>query len=164
MLNQSEMHGYQLNAHLETNIPIALKKPTAYNILEKMEIDGWISHVEEFTGERARKVYSLTPKGKTVFIEMLEREVSTFQLGEYPGLVSLGFLDFIPKKKRTKLLTKRRGYLEKLVNGFADSEHPTEDRTAAHSGSTSLIFSYVRRSLELQLKFLNEVIAAEEVK
>ena len=50
ILRQSDMHGYLLNAHLDGTIPISLKKPTAYNLLDRMEEDGWVEHRDEPTG------------------------------------------------------------------------------------------------------------------
>ena len=160
MLNNTEMHGYLLNAHLGAKIPIEIKKPTAYNILDKMEQDGWITHKEEFTGERSRKIYSLTQQGKKIYLEMLEKELSTFHPGEFPDLVSIGLIDSISKKKRIRLLLKRRSSLENYIKDFHPSGGNTEDDP--HKGSSNLIFHYIRRSLELQLSFLDEVISHEE--
>lgn len=162
MLNNTEMHGYLLNAHLGTKIPIEIKKPTAYNILDKMEQDGWVTHEEEFTGDRSRKIYSLTRQGRKIYLEMLENELSTFHPGEFPDLVSIGLIDSISKKKRIKLLLKRRNSLEKYIDDFNPSEADPEDDNNPHKGSSNLIFSYIRRSLELQLSFLDEVISCEE--
>jgi DNA-binding PadR family transcriptional regulator len=162
MLNNTEMHGYLLNAHLGAKIPIEIKKPTAYNILDKMEQDGWVTHEEEYTGERCRKIYSLTHRGKKIYIEMLEKELSTFHPGEFPDLVSIGLIDSIPKKKRIKLLLKRRSSLEEYIKDFIPSGGKPEDENNPHKGSSNLIFTYIRRSLELQLSFLEEVISCEE--
>ena len=56
MLRENEMYGYQLNEFLETHLgsAVQLKKPTAYNLLNKMAADGWISYREEQEGNRYR--------------------------------------------------------------------------------------------------------------
>ena len=40
LLRKNDMHGYLLNAHLGGAVPISLKKPTAYNLLDRMEQGG----------------------------------------------------------------------------------------------------------------------------
>ena len=75
LLRQVDMHGYMLNAHLGTATPISLKKPTAYNLLERMEQDGWVTHRDEPTGDRPRRVYSVTGQGEQMFQDLLRQQL-----------------------------------------------------------------------------------------
>ncbi len=159
LLKNSDMHGYHLNAHLESNIPLHIKKPTAYNLLARMEQDGWIIHRSEYTGNRERRIYSLTSKGTEVFEKMLREDLSTFNLQEYPGLISMWLLEFVPTSERRKLLESRRNSLQAHLEAFRVQSHDGENLTTQHEGSSALVIEFVRRSLNLELAFLDEVIA-----
>lgn len=160
LLKQADMHGYHLNTHLESNIPVQIKKPTAYNLLARMEQDGWIVHKSEFTGNRERRIYSLTSKGKKIYRKMLKEELSTFSLQEYPSLVGIWLLDDVPHEERKELLASRREALQGQLLMFSDQEHDGENLQRDHEGSSALVIEFIRRSLKLELEILDEIIAA----
>lgn len=162
LLRQTDMHGYMLNAHLDSTIPIAMKKPTAYNLLEIMEKDGWITHRDELTGNRARKVYTVTESGEAMFFKLLRHQLSAFTPGEHPGMVSIGFLDAIPAPEAVKLIRNRKSQIENYIAIF---NKMTEGKTAPnnhHHGSTNLAIEYTHRALTLEMQFLDEVIKTLE--
>lgn len=152
LLRNQDMHGYLLNAHLDGTVPLSLKKPTAYNLLERMEEDGWVSHRDEPTGDRPRRVYSITQDGDAAFLELLRQQLGELTPTEVPGLVSLSFLDCLPASEATELVKRRRAALEERRDAF------TGDRDDKHSGSTFFAIDYTRRLLELEAQFLAEVI------
>lgn len=154
LLRQTDMHGYLLNEHLEGVAPMTLKKPTAYNLLDRMEQDGWIEHRGEFTGERARKVYSLTEKGEMAFFRLLRGQLSAYLPNESPAMVSIGFLGALLKSEALELLRKRRdaaAVYRKTLGTDSDAHH-------GHSGSTGLMIEYARRLADLDIVFLDEII------
>jgi DNA-binding PadR family transcriptional regulator len=152
LLRRSDMHGYLLNAHLDGTVPISLKKPTAYNLLERMEKDAWVEHRDEPTGDRPRRVYSITRNGEAAFLKLLRQQLGELTPAETPGLVSLSFLDSLPASEATELLEQRRATLEKRRAAF------TGKRDDEHSGSMFLAIDYTRRLLDLEAQFLDEVI------
>jgi len=155
LLRRNDMHGYLLYAHLDATIPISLKKPTAYHLLDIMEKDGWIACREEHSGKRTRRVYALTRKGETAFADLLRRQLAAFTPPECPGLVSLGFLDALPAGDVRERLEARRAKIRETLAGF----HPEPGESdPQHAGSLNLAFRYYRRTLELELDFLEEVI------
>ncbi len=163
ILRQSEMHGYLLNAHLDGAAPISFKKPTAYNLLERMHTDGWVSYRDEPTGDRPRRVYALTETGEQAFLKLLRKQLQHFAPAEFPSLVSLSFLDALPVAEALAALRKRREALEAhrelLVTetgGDATDQH--------HAGTTGLVVTYLRRSAEMESQFLNEAISHLETK
>jgi len=104
------MHGYQLNDMLEKNpgTPISLKKSNAYKLLGEMEQDGWITAIQEQEGNRPlRRVYSVTEKGKAAFFQMLQENLSSYSSPEFPSLVGLDFLYFLPAEEAASLLETR---------------------------------------------------------
>ncbi len=163
LLRQTEMHGYMLNAHLDCTVPISLKKPTAYNLLERMEKDGWVQHRDEPTGDRPRRVFAVTEAGEHAFQDLLRQQLGAFTPDELPGLVSMSLLDALPAPEATQLLKQRRaaleGYRAALTGSEGESGASTGER---HARSTLLALEYILRSLDLETRFLDEVIAAKE--
>jgi len=159
LLSKADMHGYMLNEHLGMNIPITLKKPTAYNILEKLEQEQLISSKEETTGERKRKVFSLTASGRNEYIRLLREQLSAFLPGEYPNMVSLSFLDDIPNSEALSLLRKRLEKIEQFVRQFSSHDLETD---SGHSDSSFLPFEFARRVIQMEKNFIEEIIQKME--
>ncbi len=158
LLRQSEMHGYMLNAHLDCTAPISLKKPTAYNLLDRMEEDGWVEHRDEPTGDRPRRVFSVTAEGERAFLNLLRQQLASFVPAELPGLVSLSFLDAIPVPEALDLLKQRRAAITEYQAAFGQSGESNASADGHHTGSTHLAIEYIRRFLDLETRFLDEVI------
>jgi DNA-binding PadR family transcriptional regulator len=158
LLRQSEMHGYMLNAHLDGSVPISLKKPTAYNLLDRMEEDGWVEHRDEPTGDRPRKVYSVTKDGEQAFHRLLRKQLKTFAPGEFPSVVSLSFLDAIPAPEALELLKQRRVAIEQYRDGIVTHEGNDAATNEHHTGSAHLSIEYARRFIEMESRFLDEVL------
>jgi len=163
LLRQANMHGYMLNAHLGTTTPISLKKPTAYNLLERMEQDGWVTHRDEPTGDRPRRVYSVTAHGEQMFQDLLRQQLGSFTPAEFPGLVSVGFLDTISAPEAIECLKRRRATIEEFRGSFnVEQGDSSASDEMHHGGSTFLMIEYTRRYLDLEIQFLNEVIGELE--
>jgi len=156
LLRMTEMHGYVLNAHIDSVSPITLKKPAAYNLLDSMERDGWIEHREESTGDRHRKVFSVTTAGEDAFFELLRTQVGAYTPNESPGMVGLSFLDVLPRDDAMDLLHKRR--LSILDYRRAFSSDGNVESGDPHSGSMQLPIEYARRLVDLDLTFIEEII------
>lgn len=158
LLRQNDMHGYLLNAHLDGTIPISLKKPTAYHLLDRMEEDGWIAHRDEATGDRPRRVFSLTSRGERAFRDLLTEQLRNFRPAEFPSAVGLAFIDALPAGEARALLLERRQavatYRDHLVA-------PVDDAATAHdetAGGAHLAVAYARRFAELELDVLDQAI------
>ena len=122
LLNQ-EMHGYQLNEALQQNpgTPISLKKSNAYKLLNGMEEEGWVTHVEKQEGNRPqRRVYSVTEEGEKAFYRLLRGNLSTHPSPEFPSVVGLDFLYMLPKEEAVSLLEKRRQAVDEKFRQLDD--------------------------------------------
>ena len=116
LLLSHDMHGYQLNEVLQHNpgTPISLTKSNAYKLLNDMERDGWITHTQEKVGNRPqRRVYSVTEEGKVEFFRLLRENLSSQPSPEFPGVVGLDFLHFLPSDEAAALLESRLQLVEK---------------------------------------------------
>ncbi|MBV7328501.1 PadR family transcriptional regulator [Chloroflexi bacterium TSY] len=159
LLRNQEMHGYRLNEHLESQaaMPIRLKKPTAYNLLAKMEQDGWVTFRVEQEGNRPpRRVYEITTEGEEAFQALLRDELGSYTPAEFPSVVSLTFLDLVPQQEAKSLLTQRRKQIEARLD---EINIVYQDKAAAaHSGSMNVPFKYMQQHYEGELKLLDELL------
>jgi DNA-binding PadR family transcriptional regulator len=147
------MHGYQLNELLQNNpgIPISLKKSNAYKLLDDMEKDGWVTHVQEQEGNRPqRRVYSVTKEGKEAFYRLLRENLSTYPLPEIPGLVGLDFLHLLPSDEAAALLEKRLQLVDAKFQQFDEVEIEIRQ---SHIGT-----EYLHKYYANEIEFLSEII------
>lgn len=158
LLRKSDMHGYLLNAHLDGSVPISLKKPTAYNLLDRMEQDGWIEHRDEPTGDRPRRVFSVTQRGEHAFQDLLREQLKAFTPAELPAAVSLSFFDVIPATEALELLQHRRRAARRYQESLVPQEAEEAEHHQHHNGSAQLAIEYARRFVELELRLLDEVL------
>jgi DNA-binding PadR family transcriptional regulator len=156
MLRMQEMHGYQLNDFIDTHLgaTIQITKPTAYNLLNKMAEEGWISYQDKQEGNRPpRRVYSITPQGEAAFQRMLRESLSDYKPSEFKGDIALMFLEVITTSEAITLLQKRRLAIEAFLEPFLEfgDEH--------HTGGFSLLIEHQKRHLLAELSWTDEVIA-----
>ncbi len=154
LLRQTDMHGYLLNEHLEGVSPVTLKKPTAYNLLKRMEKDGWVIGRDESTGDMARKVYSVTAEGEEAFLRLLREQLPEYVPNESPAMVSIDFADALNGMEAQVLLRRRRDSAEVYKRALGHSS----DDTHGHGGSAYLPIEYARRLTDLDIEFLDGVI------
>ena len=124
-----------------------------------MEQDGWVTHRDEPTGDRPRRVYSVTGQGEQMFQDLLRQQLGVFTPAEFPGLVSMSFLDAVSAPEAIERLKQRRTMIEEYRGAFTVEESESNaSKEMHHSGSTYLMIEYTRRFLDLELQFLNEDI------
>lgn len=70
VLNAKSMHGYDITKAVEqtTNGCCAPTPGALYPVLREFEQGGYVTFVEETVGGRARKIYSITDKGRKAFL------------------------------------------------------------------------------------------------
>lgn len=116
------MHGYALAEHLADSSVngIELKKSNAYQLLAKMEDEGWIVSSTEQEGNRPpRQVFSLTEAGEEAFQELVRADLSSFHAPQLPGVVSLNHLGLLTGPEAAELLKKRRDRLRSSLARIA---------------------------------------------
>lgn len=150
-----EIHGYQLNEFIDAHLgsTIQLKKSTAYNLLNKMTDEGWISYREEQASNRPpRRVYTITSQGETAFQQLLRESLTQYHPVDFQGDIPLIFLDAIPGEEAIALLQNRRPAVETLLQNL----HEFGDE---HQGGFRLIIEHQKRYLSAELDWLDEVVA-----
>ncbi len=147
------MHGYQLNVVLQQNsgTPITLKKSNAYKLLNDMEKDGWITHVQEQEGNRPqRRVYSVTKEGEAAFYRLLRENLSMYSSPEFPSVVGLDFLYLLPAEEAATLLETR---LQVVDAKYQQLNNISEEIRQSH-----MTIEYLHRYYAKEIEWLTEII------
>jgi DNA-binding PadR family transcriptional regulator len=139
-IQANSSHGYELTALLKNpGVPISIGKGNAYQILEVLERDGWLTVAEEREGNRPpKRVYSITQAGKEGFDTLLRERLAGHLSDDHADAVSLNFLNMVPAEEAALLLEKRLGELErrldevKTVPEEIRKEHPGIDYLYSH--------------------------------
>lgn len=155
LLFEEDMHGYRLNEHLSIKVPITLKKPTTYNILKIMEKDKWVESKESTSGGSMRRIFTITDLGKKEFQRLLREQLSKFTPTENPSMVSISFLDHLPKEESIYLLKNRLKEIQLFLKPLSiESDH----QKTSHVGHYSIPFEFARKILDLEVELLNKLI------
>lgn len=153
------MHGYLVLEHFESRaaMPITFKKPTVYNMLSKMKADGWVVVREEQEGKRPpRSVYEITEAGEAAFQSLLRDEVGSYTEAEFPSVVSLAFLDLLPRHEAKVLLEQRHAQIEDRLREVNASIGELD--MPIHAGSALLPLRYLQRHYMAEMELLEDII------
>lgn len=121
VLTIENQHGYQINDFIENRLcsVVAMKKPTAYALLERLEKTGAVSVYSEQEGSRPpRKVYAITAAGRELFLELLRENLAHSTLPGFAGEVGLMFLNHLPAEEALASLRERKHRVQALLAGM----------------------------------------------
>jgi len=151
-IQANSSHGYELTNLLKTpGVPVSIGKGNAYQILEKLERDGWIISSEERVGKRpSKKVYSITQVGVDGFDSLLRERLAEHLPDDHGDAVSLNFLNMLPAKEAVPLLGRR---LAKLEGRIEEVEAVPEEVRDEHPG-----IDYLYSHLKFERKWLVRLI------
>jgi len=110
LLMVQSQHGYQINEFIERNLDhiVAMKKPTAYALLERLSQAGYVAARSEQDGKRPpRTVYQITPTGSQMFLTLLRENLARAERMTFAGDVGVLFLDHLPREEVLALLGQR---------------------------------------------------------
>lgn len=135
-----EAHGYDLLGMLEHNptVPISLKKGNTYQLLAKMEAEGWVRSREETDGHRSRRMYEATRKGKAKFRELLRLSLEKPSNDESASAVALNFINHIPVNELIELLGRR---LQQIDRRCEELHNIPKEARDTHPG-VELLYQY----------------------
>lgn len=164
LLLEAPMHGYELRKRLTGLLGAfrAFSYGSLYPTLRRMQADGLIVEDAGPQGtlkRRARRVYKLTPAGRERFAELVADTGPQNYTDDGFG-VHLAFFNRTPAEARMRILEGRRRQVEERREGLRE----------AVSRATNSLDRYTRQlhqlgleSSEREVKWLNELIAAERV-
>ncbi|RJF69098.1 PadR family transcriptional regulator [Deinococcus cavernae] len=119
LLTAQDRHGYEINDFIEHNLQnvIALKKATAYQLLERLEHHGLVeSRIEQHGHRPSRKVYHLTDAGRERFGAMLLTQLRQEEALILTGNVPVMFSENLNREDLLASLQERLDKLEARVN------------------------------------------------
>lgn len=119
VLMGQNQHGYQINEFIERALcrVTTMKKPTAYALLDRLAARGFISvHPEQAGNRPPRKVYSITPAGQALFLELLREDLSRASPTTAEGDVGLMMLDYLDRETAIAQLRMRLAAMDAMLS------------------------------------------------
>ena len=158
ILAAEDMHGYQLNQFLKhVSNPIRIGKGNAYQLLAKLEEQGFVEHEEQRHGNRpSRLVYSITSSGKSELSRLLKDQLGKFQPSENPGAVALNYINHLSPQEALSQLQLRRERLALHCESFKEF---SDEIRASHP-----VIDLLMRQNALEAEFLDELIEQYQIK
>ncbi len=152
ILHSEDMHGYQLNQFLKHPAnAIRIGKANAYQLLAKLEEQGFVNHVEQRDGNRPpRQVYSITSAGKAELHRLVKDQLGVYQPIDNPGSIPLNFIELLTPQEALSLLQQRQARLAIHCESFKDF---SDEIRASHPGIDFLV-----RQAALEQEFLNKLV------
>ena len=107
LLHYEDMHGYRIKNHLERNFGHmwTVNFGQIYPALKSMREEGLVDMVEvDQSDAPARKLYSITPKGKKEFVRWLNADPEKNVVLRDPFLLRFTFFDFGDAKRAKDMI------------------------------------------------------------
>jgi DNA-binding PadR family transcriptional regulator len=171
LLLESPMHGYELRKRLTGLLGAfrAFSYGSLYPALRRMQTDGLIVEDAAPVGtakalgtakvRRARRVYRLTDAGSQRFTELVADTGPQNYTDDGFG-VHLAFFNRTPAEARMRILEGRRRQVEERREGLRDAIARASNSFDRY---TKQLHQLGLESSEREVKWLNELIAAERV-
>ena len=154
VLLEEKMHGYRLNEYVThaMSLHTDIKKSTVYYTLEKLEKDGYVEQEMEREGKRPeRRVYQITEKGRSYFLDLLREHLSSYEQAYYADDVGIAFMDQLPADEAHQLLTEKREKIQSILQQL--QEHPE------HGEKWFSVISHNVAHLEVDLAWVNSILS-----
>ncbi|MDX1873321.1 PadR family transcriptional regulator [Mycolicibacterium sp. 120266] len=169
LLLESPMHGYELRKRLTGLLGAfrAFSYGSLYPALRRMQADGLIVEDAAPVGtvlgatkvRRARRVYQLTEAGTQRFTELVADTGPQNYTDDGFG-VHLAFFNRTPAEARMRILEGRRRQVEERREGLREA---VARASSSLDRYTKQLHQLGLESSEREVKWLNELIAAERV-
>jgi DNA-binding PadR family transcriptional regulator len=153
LLLDENMHGYQLNEHIEHTLGFYtdLKRPTLYYTLDKLEKQGYVRARIEQEGNRPElRVYEVTEAGRAYFLDLLRRTLGDFARTTYGDDIAVMFMDQLPAAERRHLLREKRQRTQVALDHLRD--------LPPHGGSVQHVIAHHIIHLEAEIHWLDGIL------
>ncbi|MDH5277050.1 MAG: PadR family transcriptional regulator [Gammaproteobacteria bacterium] len=116
LLKSGAKHGYELHRIVVAHGSLYpdFKKPTLYHLLHRLTLQGAVQ-VRPEAGARGprgeRLVFTLAPKGETLFMQLLRNALSSYDASHTGFEVATAFLGWLPAAEAQLLLHNRLGVI-----------------------------------------------------
>jgi DNA-binding PadR family transcriptional regulator len=164
LLKERPMHGYQLSREL-TEQQGGLGRVSygsLYPTLRRLEREGAVEAAVAAgtAGGRRKTVYSITPEGERLFLQLLQEPTHEGQSAEDARFrVRLTFFRYLPPETRIRLLERRRTGLEERLESIRSAMTGTLDDDYQRA-----LMEHNRAATEADIAWLNGLIHDERTK
>ena len=138
LLRHGPLHGYEIKKTLEREcidmwsaVPLA----TLYNALNRMDRKGLVEKVGvQVESGRARSVFEITERGRSVFVEMVREAWQSNQPVPIPLFIAVAALDVLPQDELAALIRRRIRIVEKQCDIVEPQDENGHVRDGPFSG------------------------------
>ena len=125
---------------------------SGFEALEKLEKDGYVEHETEREGKRPeRRVYQITEKGKSYFLQLLRDNLGEFTRTYFNDDIGIAFMDQLSTLEIRELLGKKRGMIQSALKQFKE--------VPEHGGDWHYVISHNIAHLEADLTWIDGIIS-----
>jgi DNA-binding PadR family transcriptional regulator len=117
LMTQSQ-HGYKINEFIENNLGRVsdMKKATAYSILKRLNLKGYVDVTIEQEGNRPpRQIYTITSSGEEQFKLLLRTTLSGLDNVTPSGDIGFMFIDHLSTQEAIELMELKLQKVEQLI-------------------------------------------------
>jgi DNA-binding PadR family transcriptional regulator len=118
LLSANDMHGYRLHeyANQAMGMYTDIKKSTIYYTLDGLEKEGYIEQEIEREGKRPeRRVYRITSRGREYFLELLRRNLVSYNRTYYDDDIGIAFVHQLTPQEAHRLLAEKREQVQQTL-------------------------------------------------
>jgi DNA-binding PadR family transcriptional regulator len=162
-LSSRPTHGHEIMRTLaasRSDLWVELSEKHVYYVLKKLEREGLVAVDVQRDGARpARKVFSITPAGRTEFARLMTAEpfIESMAYSEFDVVFGmLAYTEALTPAQKTTVLTRRAEYLRRLIAETADARSAAQAAGAAKLPAR--IFDKLERVTRAELAWLGEVL------
>ena len=156
-------HGHEIMRTLaasRSDLWVELSEKHVYYVLNKLEREGLVAVEVQRDGARpARKVFSITPVGRSEFARLMTAEslVESMAYSEFDVVFGmLAYTDALTPAEKSAVLTRRAEHLRSLIAETVAARAAAQDDGAP--GLPARIFDKLERVTQAELDWLGEVL------
>lgn len=160
LLRESPKHGYEIKIKIKELLSLfaGVELKSIYYPLRILEKKGLVTKQSSKPGNRPERfVYSLTPKGKARFNELLTKSFLYFKRPQFSLDLSLYFLRYIKPEIAKRRLQARMHLLDKLSEELQQMIDTNRSKSPLLSDILEHDISMVRTESEFLGAFLNKL-------
>ncbi len=161
LLKEQELHGYELKKRLAETMGsgTGVSFGSLYPALARLEKADAVRVVPipSPRGGRGKKVYSLTPRGEALFVELLAADAGSSE-DERSFNLRLAFARYLSRDARIGMLERRRAY---LLERLARSRGAIRHGWGRFDAYTRSLMEHGSETTESDISWLDRLIARE---
>lgn len=159
LLKESPKHGYEIKKKIKEILSLfaGVELKSIYYPLQILEKRGLVVKRRNKQGARpARLVYELTPKGQSLFNELLAKSFLNFKRPRFSLDLSLYFLNYMKPEVAKRRLRARMRVLDKVITGLKQMITSLKKKRLS---SLVNILEHNLQMVETESKFLGQLIS-----